>query len=262
MQMSTPSRMANAAPVLTAGALCLISGMRPALGQTDAGNNIHDYVAGNLNDFTASIHLIRYDANAGRRISKDFGLIYEFMKKATGDMQLTYKEEDKLRIDGRFGPQKASYVVNNTDQWVRYPGLGINSRGNLGKSPGKRKTLLDIGLISEGYLSYTEAKYINLRPVDGVMCAVFRISYKEKSLDTSHRIVWIDPRTKVTLKREEYSQEGKLLSIWYYHNPEEISSGVYIPSSVEIDDSEGKMAGETAYKNIKVNQGVSDDLFK
>lgn len=248
--------------VLALGAFSLMAGNMANAGQTQPSSNIHDYVASKLDDFTASIHLIRYDANAGHRISKDFGLIYEFMKKATGDMQLTYKEEDKLRIDGRFGPQKAAYIVNNTEQWVRYPGLGINSHSNLGKSPGKRKTLLDIGLISEGYLDYTEAEYINNRPVEGVMCGVFRISYKDKTLDTSHRIVWIDPKTKVTLKREEYSQEGKLLSIWYYHNPQEIAPGVYMPSSIEIDDSEGKMAGETAYKNIKVNQGVSDSLYK
>jgi outer membrane lipoprotein-sorting protein len=35
-----------------------------------------------------------------------------------------------------------------------------------------------------------------------------------------------------------------------------------MPSSIEIDDSEGKMAGETAYRNIKVNQGVPDTAFK
>jgi outer membrane lipoprotein-sorting protein len=246
--------------------LCGIGGLlasnMPAAAQAQPSSNIRDYVAGKLDDFTASIHLIRYDANAGRRINKDFGTIYEFMKKATGDMKLTYKEPDMLRVDGRFGPRSAVYIVNNTDQWVRYPALGINTHMELGQSPGKRKTLLDVGLISEDYLSYTEAQYINNRPVDGVMCAVFRISYKDKSLDTSHRLVWIDPKTKVTVKREEYSQVGKLLSIWYYHNPHEVAPGIYMPESIEVDDSQGKMAGETGYRNIQVNQGVSDSLFK
>ncbi len=240
----------------------LMTGYTATACQADPSPNIRDYVASKLDDFTANIHLVRYDANAGRRINKDFGTIYEFMKKATGDMKLTYKEADMLRVDGRFGPRSAVYIVNNTDQWVRYPALGINTHMDLGQSPGKRKTLLDVGLISEDYLSYTEAQYINNRPVDGVMCAVFRISYKDKSLDTSHRLVWIDPKTKVTLKREEYSQTGKLVSIWYYHNPVEVAPGVYMPERIEIDDSQGKPAGETAYRNVKVNQGVSDSLFR
>jgi outer membrane lipoprotein-sorting protein len=254
--------MAGIACALLCGMGGLMEGNGVAAGQAQPGNNIHDYVVGKLDDFTANIHLVRYDANAGRRINKDFGTIYEFMKKATGDMKLTYKEADMLRVDGRFGPRSASYIVNNTDQWVRYPALGINTHADLGQSPGKRKTLLDVGLISDDYLSYTEAEYINNRPVDNVMCAVFRISYKDKNLDTSHRLVWVDPKTKVTLKREEYSQVGKLLSIWYYHNPQEVAPGIFMPESIEVDDSEGKLAGETAYRNIKVNQGVAESLFK
>jgi outer membrane lipoprotein-sorting protein len=252
----------GAVVALLCGVCGLVAGNMAAAGQAQPGADIHDYVASKLDDFIANIHLVRYDANAGHRISKDFDTIYEFMKKANGDMQLTYKEADMLRVDGRFGPQKAVYIVNNTDQWVRYPALGINTHASLGKSPGKRKTLLDVGLISEDYLSYTEAEYVNNRPVDGVICAVFRISYKDKSLDTSHRLVWIDPKTKVTLKREEYSQTGKLLSIWYYHNPKEVAPGIYMPERIEIDDSEGKLAGETAYRNVKVNQGVAASLFR
>jgi len=240
----------------------LMAGNVAAAGQAQPSPNIRDYVVGKLDDFSANIHLVRYDANAGRRINKDFGTIYEFMKKATGDMKLTYKEADMLRVDGRFGPRSAAYIVNNTDQWVRYPALGINTHMDLGQSPGKRKTLLDVGLISEDYLSYTEAQFINSRPVNGVICAVFSISYKDKTLDTSHRLVWIDPKTKVTLKREEYSQTGKMLSIWYYHDPKEVAPGIYMPESIEVDDSQGKPAGETAYRNIKVNQGVEATLFK
>lgn len=223
--------------------------------------DIHDYVANKLDDFTADIHLIRYNAEAGRRINKDFGVIYEWMQKTRGDMKLRYKEADKMRIDGRFGASKGIFVVNGPMQTIRLGSL-INVKTSLGNSPGKRKTLLDVGLISNDYLSYTEARFQGFRPVKSVTCAVFRISYRDKTLDTSHRLVWIDPKTHVTLKREEYSQDGKLASVWYYHDPQQISPGVYMPSSIEIDDSEGNLAGETSYRNIKVNQGIPDPLFK
>ena len=224
-------------------------------------SNIQDYVASKLDDFTADLHLVKYDSDAGHKINKDFGLIYNWMQKSHGDLRLCYKEPDKMRIDGTFGASKGTFIVNENHQITRLS-LGLRDERDLGDTPGKRKTLLDVGLISEDYLSYTQAEFRGSRPYKGVDCAVFNISYKDKNKDTSHRIVWIDPKTRVTLKREEYSQVGKLLSIWYYHDPHEVASGIFMPSTIEIDDSDGELAGETAYKNIKVNQGVADGLFR
>ena len=73
----------------------------------DVSSNIHDYVATKLDDFSADLHLVRYDSEAGRHINKDFGLIYGWMQKSRGDLQLCYKVPDKLRIDGRFGDRRA-----------------------------------------------------------------------------------------------------------------------------------------------------------
>jgi outer membrane lipoprotein-sorting protein len=248
---------------LGAGAAGLVMGSTArGAGHEETSRDIHAYVASRLDDFTADMHLVRYDADAGRRISKDFGRIYEWMQKSHGDLQLHFKEPDKIRIDGRFGASKGVFIVNGPEQVVRLSGLGLNVKTNLGDTPGKRKTLLDFGLISSDYLSYTEAQYLNDRPFNGVMCAVFRISYRDKSKDTSHRLVWIDPRTKVTLKREEYSQDGKLRSIWYYHDPQQVAPGIYMPSTIEIDDNEGHLAGETAYRNVKVNQDIADSMFQ
>lgn len=249
---------------------CLIGALAIAAACSTAGrsgaavtvsSNIHDYVDTSLQDFSAYVHLVKYDADAARRINKDFGLIYEWMRKARGDLFLRYKEPDQFRLDGRFGASHGTWVVNGTMQTVRLS-LGLNVRTPLGDTPGKRKTLLDVGLISDDYLSYTNAQFQGARPFNGVECAVFRITYRSNLGDSSHRIVWIDPRTRVTLRREEYSQEGKLVSIWYYHNPTEVAHGIYLPSEVEVDDATGKLAGETAYRDIKVNQGVSNKLFE
>jgi outer membrane lipoprotein-sorting protein len=245
------------------GALSLgVIAPAPASPGAEVSANIRDYVASRLDDFTADLHLVRYDADAGHKITKDFGRIYDWMKKMHGDLQVSYKEPDKMRLDGRLGASKGTFIVNETKQIIRVPNLGLSFKNDFGDSPGKRKTLLDMGLISEDYLSYTQAEFRGARPYKGVDCAVFNISYRDKTKDTSHRLVWIDPRTRVTLKREEYSQEGKLLSIWYYHDPHEVSPGVFMPSSIEIDDSDGEPAGETAYKNIRVNQGIADTLFQ
>ena len=223
--------------------------------------NIQSYVNHGLIDFSAYIHLVRYDAAAGRRINKDFGLIYEWMRKSHSDLLLRFRLPDMMRIDGRFGAATGIYIVNSTAQDVRLS-VGLNVRTDLSKTPGKRKTLLDMGLLSEDYLSYTEAKFMGARPYEGKMCAVFNISYRDKSLDTSHRLVWIDPETKITVKREEFSQQGKLRSIWYYRKPKEVAPNLWMPSIIEIDDNQGNLAGETEYRDVKVNIPMSLDLFK
>ncbi len=246
--------------VIGAGLTAVLPGNRVAADEVGPSANIRDYVANRLDDFTADIHLLDYNANAARHINKDFGRIYEWMQKAHDDFLLRFKEPDQLRIDGRFGAQKGSWIVSGTQQTVRV--FGIVSRMQLGNTPGKRKSLLDMGLISNDYLTYAQAQYINNRPYQGVMCAVFKITYRDSNIDSSHRIVWIDPKTKVTLKREEYSQGGKLLSIWYYHDPHEVAPGIYMPASIEVDDSDGKLAGATAYRNVKVNQSLPDNLFQ
>lgn len=220
--------------------------------------HIKDYVASKLDDFTSTMKVTQHDDNAGRLINKDFGLMY----KIKGDIALQYKDENKLRLDGTIGSSRATLIVNGTKQIVRIPGLGLNKTDDLGETPGKRKTLLDMGMISDGYLAYTLAEFRRMAPVEGRNCAVFKISYRNKDLDTSHRIVWIDPKTKVTLKREEYNQEGKLNATFFYKNPTEIAPGIWFPTSIEVQNNKGQKAGTTLYKNVKVNQNLNDSVFK
>lgn len=239
----------------TCAALLPTSNLASA-GQQNLSNNIADYVANKLDDVTSSMRVTFYDDQAGRKMGEGF----EVMHKLKGEVQMRYKEENKLRLDARA--PKATFVINNTTQQVSVPSLGIRTTMNFADAPGKRKTLLDVGLISQGYLAYTQAEFRRTAPVNGVMCAVFRISYRNKQLDTSHRMVWVDPKTKITLKREEYSQEGKLNGTFFYKDPKEVAPGIWFPSAIEVVNNEGQKAGVTAYKNVKVNQGLDDSLFK
>ncbi len=247
----------SAAIICGLAALFLLGSARSAHAGVAMSMNIDDYVANKLEDFTCIMHVNQHDDRAGEKINKDFGLIY----KIKGDISLRYKDENKLRIDGRIGASKAVFIVNGTKQYVQLS-VGFRHVDDLGSSPGKRKTLLDMGMISSGYLAYTEAKYLRSAPVDGVMCAVFRISYRNKQLDTSHRFVWIDPKTKITMKREEYSQEGKLNATFLYRKPVEVANGVWFPSVIDVLNNENQKAGQTAYRNVKINLGLSDDEFK
>jgi outer membrane lipoprotein-sorting protein len=255
--MSAPRRLRQVVPAVAlcvVGALGLLAG-NPATAQSTISPNINDYVASKLDDFSAVMRVRQHDDNAGRKIHKDFGLIY----KLKGDVQVRYKEASKLRLDAHVGASNATLINNGSIQYVRFAGL--RDRRDLGKEPGKRKTLLDVGMISASYLEYTEAQFLGARPVDGVMCAVFNITYRDKN-DSSHRVVWIDPKTRITVKREEYSQKGKLNATFYYKDPQEVVPDIWFPTRIEAWNNEGQKAGETGYQNIKVNQGLPETLFQ
>ncbi len=242
--------------VILAGLLGLAAG-NIATAQGEPSHNISDYAVSKLDDFTASMKVIEFSEHEGVKINKDFPLIY----KIKGDITVRYKEVNKLRVDGLLGASNATLIVNGTTQYATIPAAHIKTKISLGKEPGKRKTLLDVGMISPGYLAYTEAEFKRTQVVDGVLCAVFRISYQDKSLDTSHRMVWIDPKTHITVKRDEYSQQGKLNATFLYKKPMEVSPGFWFPARIEAYNNEGKKAGVTGYSGIKVNQGLAESVF-
>lgn len=236
-------------------------GAAPTASAQEPSHNLADYAVNDLQDFTASMKILEFNEHEGVKINKDFPLIY----KVKGDIKVRYKEENKLRIDGLLGASNATLIVNGTTQYATIPAAHIKTKISLGNEPGKRKTLLDVGLISKGYLAYTQAEFKRTQVVDGVLCAVFSVSYRDKKLDTSHRMIWIDPKTKITLKRDEYSQgdkdqKGKLNASFYYKQPVQYGS-FWFPSRIEAFNNEGKKAGVTAYSGVKVNVGLEEKDF-
>lgn len=237
--------------------MVLMAGSTATADEPKLSENINDYVC-KLDDVTATMKVASYDENEGRKINKDFGLIY----KLKGNIKLRYKEPNRLRLDAHIGGPSATLIVNETTQYSSLFDGKIRDTRPLGREPGKRKTLLDVGLISPGYLAYTEAEFKRVQAVDGVPCAVFRISYRDKSLDTSYRLVWIDPKTKVVFKREEHTQQGKHNATFLYKSPKEVAPGIWFPSSIVAYNADDKKAGETLYSDVKVNTGLDDSIFK
>src|SRR5438552_1579253 len=97
-----------------------MAGNRATADETGISTNINDYVCGKIEDVTATVKIGSYDENEGRKINKDFGLIY----KLKGDIRLRYKEENKLRLDAHIGASDATFIVNEATQYVRL-GVGI-----------------------------------------------------------------------------------------------------------------------------------------
>ena len=229
----------------------------PAAARAQAiSQNIDDYVCAKLDDFTAVMKVLQHNDDAGAKINKDFPMIYQLR----GDVKVQYKDENKLRLDARLMTSNVILVINGTKQTVLAKSVGIHKIDDLGPNPGKRKTLLDVGMLSKGYLEYSNAEFKGVVTYNGVKCAKFRLWYKDKS-DTSFRLIWIDPKSKITLKREDYSQKGKLNATYTYLDPKEVIAGIWFPTHVAAVNNEGQKAGELSYNDVKVNQGLEDSIF-
>jgi outer membrane lipoprotein-sorting protein len=235
--------------------IALAAVLASALPAYAVDTNIKSYVCEKLDDFQATVTVVSANQRELGKISKDAGLLYRFK-----EVNMRYKEPNKLRAEGTVEGTRGVFILNGPMQYVSISTL--KTRRNFGDEPGKRKSLMDVGLVSEYYLTYTDAKFLREAVVDGTPCAVFEMRYKPQYNDTSHHNIYIDPKTKVVRRRESYSQDGKLQAVYFFKDVKEIKPGVWFPTRIEAQNTDRVIAGVTAYKEIKVNVGIADDIFK
>lgn len=221
-----------------------------------ADGDIKHFVCEKLDDFTATATVVKANTRELEKISKDFGMAYRFK-----DVNFLYKEPNMARMEASSQGTKLTFIVSGSRQIVSLNGRKLSDQTWQG-SPGKKKSLMDVGLVSDFYLTYTTAKYLREGTVEGTPVSVFDMSYKNKDEDSSHHIIYIDPKTKVVRKRESYSQAGKLQALFFFNKVEQIKPGIWMPTEIEVQTTDRVVAGVTAYKNIKVNTGLADSVFK
>lgn len=252
---------------LVGGLLCGMLASHPGTSQAKPAapfaapidTNIEAYVCAKLDDFQATMQVVSVDARELSKISKDAASINQVLERL-GNVKMRYKEPNMVRIEGTKEGTKATYIINGT---VQYAGLnGVKTKRNFGNEPGKRKSLMDVGLISEYYLTYTNAKFLREGTVEGKPVAIFEMRYKPQFNDTSHHVVYIDPKTKVVLKRDSYTQEGKLQAVYLYKNVQQVAPGIWFPTRIEAKNTDNVVAGVTGYRDIKVNVGIADSVFQ
>jgi outer membrane lipoprotein-sorting protein len=218
--------------------------------------NIQEYVSADIRDLTATLTTGSYDRRAGAKISKAFGMLY----KITGNGVLYYKQPNDIRIDGRVAGMHATYIMDGSVQHI-HVGWIKNNRDESG-NPGNIRTLLDEGLLNPYCLTYENAFYQGEQDIQGTRCAVFQLNFAPQLHNTSFRRIWIDPRTRITLRREEHDRDGKLHEVYAYRNPVQAAPGIWIPTVITAYNAAGEKVGDTIVSGIGVNRGIGDKLFQ
>ena len=216
-----------------------------------AAPNIRDLTSANIKTLQASSEIVTENQDELKKIDGDIALAYRLHR---GSMD--YEQPGKLRIEATIPHLVTGYYIINGNQKLTVAPFVHKVQDTTG-APGKRQTLLDFGLVPPELLTDYTATF--LRSEKGLF--VFRIQPKQVG-ETQKDLIWIDPKTHVTVQRYNYDRDGKLQKRFLYKHPVQIAPGIYVPTRVELYNPENKLAGATVYENVRVNQPLDDSLFK
>jgi outer membrane lipoprotein-sorting protein len=190
-----------------------------------------------------------------QKINDDFGTSYKF-----DQIRFQYKEPLKLRLEATVEDTSAIYIIDGPRQIIKIPRLRINSKQDLSRSPGRRQTPLDFGVLTPSmFADLFVAKFVRTDRETGDL--VYDVTYNPKLDDTSRHRIWVDKTKGIIDKREWYNQTGRQLATFLYESPKEVG-GVWLPTKMTVKNVDNAVAGITRYESVKVNSGISDSVFE
>ena len=99
--------------------------------------------------------------------------------------------------------------------------------------------------------------------MEGVPCAVFELDLQGPR--RRHLAPYRLRRPQDQSDPEDaksYSQDGKLQAIYHFKDVKQVAPGIWFPTLIEAENVDRVVAGVTAYKDIRVNTGLSDSIFR
>ncbi len=204
-------------------------------------------------DFSATAVVMYADKNELKKLSKGAAQTYDFK-----EAKVLYKYPDKLKMTGKVGLVGVEFIKNGDLQIIRVPALKISRKDDFDDEPQRRQTPLDIGVISDAMWRDYDISFEGEKTIDGVKQYVLHL--KRKTVNRTQRI-WIDAETMRLAKREKYDAQGRLKDRFIYKDSKKID-GIWVPQRIEAYTPNGKLAGITEYRNIRINTGISDSEFR
>lgn len=212
-----------------------------------------------VDDLDAVLKVTKYEPLELEKISPDFKTTY-----SVRNLNLQFKQPDKLRLEGHSATRgSALMILNGTVRFYSVPKFKLKKSEDLVNAPGKRQSLLEYGgLIGSDTLQFMQAQFVKMEALSGQNKAVFDLTYQGAGAGGSHYRVWIDPQTHITTKREWFDSANKLRATFAYLDPQEVTTGVWLPGRLEVKNAAGVVAAEVTFSAAKANQKLPDSLFE
>jgi outer membrane lipoprotein-sorting protein len=216
-----------------------------------AGPDIHQYASTNIKTLQMDGQVVTENRAELQKISGDFANAYRFHR-----VSMTYEQPGKLHFESVVAGVHIAYTINGNTRYTSVPTFHVHKVENISGAPGKKSTLLDEGLLPPEQLGDYNATFLRKEGGD----PVYELTPKQPG-ETTKEIVWIDPATHITVKRQNFDRHGALAKWFLYKDPIQVSPGIYVPTRIEVYNAENKLAGITAYENIRINRPVNESVF-
>jgi outer membrane lipoprotein-sorting protein len=220
-----------------------------AAAQTDA----QQFATDKIRDLSATLRVIdsELDSEALESLGREFSTSYRIPR-----YEVWYKFPQMARFEGKAGILTGVLIYNG--DWKKYQVGFIKKKENVAGKPGKKQSLMDLGIFSRDWLRDYVPIFVK-KETNGTV--VFKLAQKN-SESKSFEVVSVDPRTKITVKRLSYGFDGKLRKELRYTQPKEIAPGIFFPTRVELYNQHQRKAGAQTLEKVVVNKGVADERFK
>ena len=233
----------------------LLLAARPASAQ----KSLDEYAQPGLKDLTASLKVLSHNNKELAKIGKDYVDAYTLEHQ-----QFFWKEPGQARIQGNRGLVHILRITSGGRQMFEVSGLAVlrnRHTEDVNKKPGKADTILDLGVFTPAWVQSVESRWVRAENRDGKTLQVFDFWYPADP--GAKHTIWIDPVTK-TVAEHVYHWRGKTNTIkkrFVFGDVKQVN-GVELPTTVSIYNDEGKQAAAMRYETLKVNESLSDSLFK
>lgn len=237
-------------------ATCL-AGLTLSFVSTALDQNIADYWQASFKDASFTAVALKGDQKELRKINKDFATSYKALGNAAS---VKMKEPFLLRMQGKEGDTEYIVFQNGAKKTYKIPRTGFKLNQDLSKSPGKRQTILDFGLIVPSLFSnYYSAEFKRVdRATNDI---VFDLTYVPSLKDGTRNRIWVDPKKHFIRKREWYSQiDGRLQATFVFEDEKQVN-GLWFPTKMTVRNADNNVAGVMEFRNISVNSGLELNLF-
>ena len=217
--------------------------------------NIDSYLPTGLKDISFNISLTKRLPKELQKIDQSFVTQYATLDSAL----FRGKEPFKLRIDAKSDEATGYSIVNGGRKLISIPVLHIRSKSDVSHQPGQRQTLMDfVTMTTSEAHQFLTAKFVRFDRENGD--PVFDMTFpSDLDYPVRHR-VWLDKSAHYVVKREWYGLQGQLRATFLYLSPMTVS-GITVPTVLRVMNSENKVAAESKYLNVKINQGIADSVF-
>jgi len=235
--------------------LGMLAGVSIAAAAVDAGrlDELRSKLS-TFNDISMSVEVVYKDKKVLDTMDERLRRAYEFSKA-----KIWFKMPYSTVIEGTIGVLKAKLITTDKLFILRVPSLRFSKKEDISNDPTKRQTALDLGILTPQAFTDDRADLLPDDPKHPGLLVIDLIPPKKGS---SIRRIWVDPKEVRLVQMEKRRPNGRVLGTFVYMNHEKFADKLWVPKRVEVRSPEGKLAAALEAKDIKVDSGLSDDLFE